>query len=236
MLLDLNDWRLNPRKAVAPQLRVILRSRIVRNQLKPSSRLSESDLAKEYQVSRQPVREAFITLEHEGLLEIRPQRGTFVKPIDVNSVLGGRFVREAFEADVVHNLAQTPDTSLIKELRSQLKEQAAIADVNPAKFIELDEVFHETLAIAAGIEQAWGYLEAVKAQMDRVRFISFVEFPIHTLIAQHGQIVDKIEEGDADAAERSMRRHLKEILNSLPRIQQLYPQYFAGGGGKVNDP
>ena len=236
VLEDLKGWRLDPLKAVAPQLRVILRSRIIRNDLKSMSRLSEPDLAKEYEVSRQPVREAFITLEHEGLVEIRPQRGTYVKRIDVGAVLNGQFVREAVEADIVRSLAKEPNDMLVRDLRAQLKKQNIAARKNPAEFIELDEQFHGTLARAAGVEKAWGYLEAIKAQMDRVRFISDVEFPIKKLIDQHSHVVDMIETGDVNAAEKGMRTHLKEILKSLPKIHQLYPEYFVGDVGKVGDP
>ena len=234
VLEDFNEWRLDPRTAVAPQLRLILRSRIIRNDLKPMSRLSEPDLAQEYEVSRQPVREAFITLEHEGLLEIRPQRGTYVKPIDVGSVLNGQFVREAVEADIVRSLTQKPDDSLVQELRKQVEKQAVVAQENPTEFIELDEYFHRTLASAAGVGKSWEYLEAIKAQMDRVRFISDVEFPIKKLIDQHVHVVDMIASGDVEAAEASIRSHLREILNSLPKIQKLYPQHFAGEIGANN--
>lgn len=228
VLDDLKEWRLDPLQAVAPQLRLILRSRIIRNDLRPMSRLSEPELAKDYAVSRQPVREAFITLVNEGLLEIRPQRGTFVKRIDYASVLNGRFVREAVEADIVRQLAQHPDTALIQDLRQQLTHQSDVAQVNTAQFIELDEAFHRTLARAAGVGKAWEYLNAIKSQMDRVRFISNEEFPIARLIKQHEAIVDMIEAADVSAAEQAMRLHLREILNSLPKIQTLYPGYFEG--------
>ncbi|MCV3270688.1 GntR family transcriptional regulator [Roseobacter sinensis] len=228
VLGDLNRWRLDPLQAVAPQLRLILRSRIIRNDLRPMSRLSEPELAKHYAVSRQPVREAFITLVNEGLLEIRPQRGTFVKRIDYQSVLDGRFVREAVEADIVRLLAANPDPALIRELRHQIAGQADVARRNFSHFIELDEAFHRTLAHAAGVESAWEYLNAIKSQMDRVRFISNEEFPVARLIKQHETVVDTIERSDRDAAEQAMRAHLREILNALPKIQTLYPDYFEG--------
>lgn len=233
---DLQNWQMDPQKAVAPQLRVILRSRIIRNDLKPMSRLSEPDLAREYAVSRQPVREAFITLEHEGLVEIRPQRGTYVKRIDISSVLNGRFVREAVEADIVRRLAGRPDKDLVREMRKQLTEQRAASKQNPIAFIELDERFHKTLASAAGVEKSWEYLDEIKSQMDRVRFISDVEFPIRRLIDQHARVVDMIEAGDVDSAEAGMRTHLKEILKSLPKIHQRYPDYFVGTVGPETDP
>ena len=221
-----NSWVLDPLKAVSPQLREILRSRIICNDLKPASGISETELANFYNVSRQPVREAVITLVNEGLVEIRPQRGTYVKRIDYESVMNGRFVREAVEADIVKMLAKNPDNSLIKQLRSQLKEQHACAKGSAGNFIELDEQFHHTLANAAGLHKIWDFLETTKSQMDRVRFISFEEFPTAKLVQQHELIVDCIEEASPGRAQSAMRNHLREILNSLPQVRDRYPDYF----------
>ena len=229
-LVEIDGWKLDQLKAVSPQLRAVLRSRIIRNDLRPTSRLSEPELAKEYGVSRQPVREAFITLMNEGLLEVRPQRGTFVRRIDFEAVLNARFVREAVEADIVRKLAADGDSILVKELRSQIELQKNVSEGAPVQFIELDERFHLTLARAAGFGKAWDYLEAIKSQMDRVRFITFEEFPIAKLINQHEKVVDFIEQKDVSGAENAIRAHLREILDSLPRIQDLYPDYFENCG------
>ncbi|SEN99985.1 DNA-binding transcriptional regulator, GntR family [Pseudorhodobacter antarcticus] len=225
-LVGIDGWALDQLKAVSPQLRLVLRSRIIRNDLPPMSRLSEPELAKEYGVSRQPVREAFITLMNEGLVEVRPQRGTYVKRIDYEAVLNGRFVREAVEADIVRKLAKRGDSALVKDLRSQIAQQKNVPEDAPEEFMAQDERFHQTLANAAGFCKAWDYLGGIKAQMDRVRFITFEEFPISKLIEQHEAIVDFIEQKAVPQAEAAIRAHLREILNSLPRMQELYPNYF----------
>lgn len=217
---------LNPLKAVGPQLRIILRSRIISNDLIPASRLSEAEIAREYEVSRQPVREAFITLHNEGLLEIRPQRGTIVRKIDYEAVLDARFVREAVEADIVKLLVREPDSALQRELDKQIKAQRKAADESAQAFMVLDELFHRTLAEAAGKTKAWSYIETIKLQMDRVRFLTISAFPIQTLIAQHQDIVDALIAEDGSAAEQSMRTHLREILQTLPPVQAMYPEFF----------
>ncbi|MFK7857793.1 MAG: GntR family transcriptional regulator [Granulosicoccus sp.] len=221
-----DQWQLDHTQAVSPQLRRILRSRIIRNDLEPSSSVSETGLAKTYNVSRQPVREALITLVNEGLVEIRPQRGTFVKRINLESVLNGRFVREAVEADIIRMIAKNPDKSLVADLRKQLTEQRKCKANSARRFIELDEKFHHTLADAAGMHKVWDFLEATKSQMDRVRFITFEDFPTQTLIEQHQLIVDCIDEGAPGRAQTAMRNHLREVLRVLPLILKRYPQYF----------
>lgn len=212
--------------AVGPQVYRILRSRIISNDLEPGIRVSESEIASEYAISRQPVREAFIKLSEEGLVEIRPQRGTFVRKIDGVSVMDARFVREAVEADIVKQLADSVTPETIAQLRQEISAQQQ-AENDPVRFMELDERFHALLADFAGKARVWKHLEGLKSQMDRVRHLSMMRFPVTKLIAQHAAIVEAIARRDRNEAEAAIRGHLREILNDLPAIEEANPEFFA---------
>lgn len=98
-----------------------------------------------------------------------------------------------------------------------------------AAFLRLDEAFHRGLAEGIGRGFAWTVLESIKAQMDRVRFLSVGgATPLGELVRQHRAIAEGIAAGDPDGTERAMHAHLREILSSLPRIAQAYPDYFQG--------
>ena len=224
---DSRNWEIDQTQAISPQVYRILRERIVFSDLKPGVAISEPAMAKSFGVSRQPVREAFIKLSDGGLVEIRPQRGTIVKKISYAEVLDARFVREAIEADIVHLLAEKPDSGLIRELRQQLVDQARAVDL-PTKFIRCDEFFHRTLAEAAGKYRAWRFIDELKTQMDRVRILRLQQFPIEKLIQQHTAMVDAIEKGDIDAAVSATRTHLREILKVLPSIFEANSDLFEG--------
>jgi DNA-binding GntR family transcriptional regulator len=215
-------------ETVGPQVYRILREQIIQAELLPGERLSESDVAKTLSVSRQPVREAFIKLSEEGLVHVLPQRGTFVTKISVASVMDVRFVREAIEADVVRAVAETHGPETIEELRRQIVEQRKVPQQDRGAFLRLDELFHRTLAAAAGNAYAWSVIESVKAQMDRVRFLSVDDMHVGRLIDQHEQIVDGIAAGDKAAAEKATRLHLREILSSLPEIARSRSELFDG--------
>ncbi|MBB1251552.1 GntR family transcriptional regulator [Rhizobium sp. G21] len=215
-------------ETVGPQVYRILREQIIHAELLPGERLSESDVAKALSVSRQPVREAFIKLSEEGLVHVLPQRGTFVTKISVASVMDVRFVREAIEADVVRAVAEVHAPETIEELRRQIVEQRKVPQQDRAAFLRLDELFHRTLAAAAGNAYAWSVIESVKAQMDRVRFLSVDDMHVGRLIDQHEQIVDGIAAGDKAAAEKATRLHLREILSSLPEIARSRSELFDG--------
>lgn len=223
---DHKAWRLDLAMPIVPQITRILRERIIRADLKPGDRLTESEIARGYDVSRQPVREAFIHLSIQGLVKVLPQRGTLVSRIDYVAVLDSRFLREAIEADIVKILAQSPDASLIAELRAQLVRQEEIGEERPNGFIQLDDLFHRTLADAAGKSSTWKQIEGLKSQMDRVRFLSLGHFPMKNLIGQHRGIVDAIERGSIAGANGAVRHHLREVLADLPQIVAANKEYF----------
>lgn len=220
--------RLDPEDAIAPQVMRALRDAIVRLELPPGAAISEADIARRFGVSRQPVREAFIKLQEAGLLAIRPQRATLVQRISAAEVMNARFVREAVEAAVAREAAEARPAGLATQLRDLVaaQERAAAAE-DGVLFLRLDECFHRALAEGIGRGFAWTVLEAIKAQMDRVRFLSFEgATPLAELISQHRAIAEGIAAGDPDAAEAAMRRHLREILASLPKIAEAHPDYF----------
>lgn len=225
--------RLDPSTAIAPQISRILRERIIRNELQPGNRISEAEIAKNCSVSRQPVREAFIKLSEQGLVQVLPQRGTVITRISYSAVLDARFLREAIEADIIKILANAPDSALVAELRTQIAAQRRAPESDRSEFIRLDERFHRTLADGAGKGGAWKQIEGLKAQMDRVRFLSLGKFSVGNLIEQHAAVVDGIEAGDMPRAETEIRRHLREILKDLPHVLAASPDFFDLPAGTV---
>lgn len=217
---------IDPALPLSAQVYERLKQDIVSAELVPGQRVSDIELAKELDTSRQPVREAFLRLQAEDLLDVRPQRGTFVKRISVAAVLDARFVREAIEADIVGLLAEQADAAVVRELAQQLQAQRQVLQSAPQSFMKLDDQFHRTLAEAAGKPYAWRVIEGLKTQMDRVRFLSFNHFHVERLIEQHSQVVNDIAHGRPQEAREHIRLHLRGILDSIVEITGEYPDYF----------
>ena len=213
---------------VATQVAASLRDAIRFGKLEPGLRLSEQEIADWLNLSRQPVREAFIRLSGEGLLEAWPQRGTFVSKISTQEVMDSRFVREAVEADIVRLAARKSSASLEDRLEDLMAQQEAAEGKDPAHFMHLDEALHRTLAEAAGRANIWIYLQSLKSQMDRVRYFVAVELPLAALIRQHRDIVRAVIDGDEERAVAAMRLHLNQIVDDLPQIIDAHPDFFKG--------
>ncbi len=223
------DRRIANDRPAAPQVLEAVRAAILSAAFPPGLRLSEQEIAEAMGLSRQPVREAFIRLAGEGLLEIRPQRGTFVARIAAQDVVDSRFVREAVEADIVRRAAGLADAALDARLAELIAAQEAAFEAGTAEFMRIDEDFHLAIAEAAGKAEVWNFIQALKAQMDRVRHLAAADLPRAVLIAQHKEIAAALAARNAQGAELAMRMHLRQLLSDLPKIVAAYPDYFVDG-------
>lgn len=198
---------------------------VLRGDLLPGARLSETEIAAQVGLSRQPVREAFIRLAADGLAEVLPQRGTYIGRISMRAVRSARFIREAVEADLAREVARLrPDLgAMAAELDLQAQADAA-GDV--PSFIQSDDRFHRAMAEAALQPGVWHDLERLKAQMNRMRHLSMRVFDRSATIAQHRTILAALQAGDADAAEAAIRTHLRQMLTELPQMAADHPDYF----------
>lgn len=228
---DALNGRFRPQESlsIGAQLHRILRAAIIRGELMPGQAISEIEMSKKFNVSRQPVREAFIKLNEEDLIEILPQRGTYVRKISVKEVLGARHLREIIEVSVVREVVEKKTPELVETLRALIDEQKKTRHGDNLAYLRLDDEFHRTLALHAGREYLWRVTEGIKAQMNRVRFLTFdLATPTPQLTDEHTRLVDAIEAGDADQAVRHMERHLRTLLQSLPLVAERYPEHFTG--------
>ena len=213
--------------SIGAQLHRILRAAIIRGDLVPGQAISEIEISKKFSVSRQPVREAFIKLGEERLIEVLPQRGTYVRKISVKEVLDARHLREIIEVSIVREVAEKHDEELIKTLRELVAAQKQVPHGDNQSFLQLDEEFHRTLALSAGREYAWRITEGIKAQMNRVRFLTFDSAtPMQQLADEHASVIDAIAAGDADLAAQRMEKHLRALITSLPFVAERYPEHF----------
>jgi GntR family transcriptional regulator, rspAB operon transcriptional repressor len=219
---------LESHEPIGKQIFRSLRQAIFTGLLAPGTPLSEKEVSEMFQVSRQPVREAFIKLVEAGVLQVLPQRGTFVKRISPRKVREGRFIREAIEAAVVRKSAVAITDAQLADLAANLREQKAASKANDtAAFLACDEQFHFLIAQSIDCVAAWDTIQDIKAQMDRVRYLSLHEVsPLDLLIKQHVHIVNALKAHDPDAAEEAMRSHLREILVSLGPVAELNPDWF----------
>jgi len=205
-----------------------LRQAIIAMEFPPGTRLSEGEIATRYDVSRQPAREALISLSKIGLVQVLPQRGTLVTKISTRHMMQVRIAREALETAIVQRACERFDPVIRSSIDSILETQdRAAAEGDYLTITQSDSQFHGAVAAAADCEMIWQMVLDVKAHMDRVRHLTLQDRDsMRILVRQHKAIIDAIDARDPEQAEHAMRTHLLEILKDLPRVLAERADYF----------
>lgn len=219
---------LRPNEPVNLQIYRALRRAIVNCTFLPGEPISDKEISEAFGVSRQPVRDAFIKLAGAGLIQVLPQRGTFVMKISQKRVENGRFIREAIEVAVAGRVAEAITAEQLQALVELIDRQEQAAAQNDASgFLALDDEFHSSLARMIDCADAWELIEDIKAHMDRVRYLSLTNVtPLPALISQHKAILEALRSRDPAHAQEAMHRHLTEINVSFGSIQSRNPAWF----------
>lgn len=205
-----------------------LRSEIATLKLLPGDKISEADVAAQFGVSRQPVRDAFSRLENLDLLLIRPQRATEVKRFSMREIVKSRFVRAAIEAEVLRRAARNCDAIGASQLDAGLIQQAAVVDANDyEKFGGLDYQFHQTLCQIAKVDFAFEVIKQEKANVDRLCTLSLSnENRMSQLLDDHKEITDCVRNHDEDGAVDAGMRHLSRLDATISAISTAHADYF----------
>ncbi|AFR02235.1 GntR family transcriptional regulator [Pectobacterium brasiliense] len=222
------SFQINNNEPVNQQIYRVLRKDIVECNIPPGKLLSEKEISVRFDVSRQPVREAFIKLAEAGLVQIMPQRGTFVMKISEQRVADARFIRQALECAIARRAAEMVTEEQLLTLEHNLRRQELAAQNDQVReFLSLDDSFHQLLTQIANCPLAWETIESIKATMDRVRFLSLSQVsPPPSLIQQHYLIFSALKARDPDAAEKAIREHLQEMIYSITPIAQQNSDWF----------
>lgn len=141
-----------------------LRQLIAAGEFSGGAKLEEVELAARLGVSRTPVREALIALEHEGLVRSRPNKGFALVPADANLVRESYPILGALEAAAVR-LADGRLAAALPDLRALDRKLAAAS--RPSAQYELDHAFHRRLIRDCGNARLLGLIEVERTRAQR---------------------------------------------------------------------
>lgn len=197
-------------------------------ELKPGTKVSEIEIAKQFDVSRQPVREAFIRLSNMGLLQVRPQRATIVRKISLQEVSDSRFIRTAIEVEVARVACARFGDEHVSEFEENLALQKRCVDKNDfMSFKILDADFHRQLCYAAGCEMAYRSISEGKAQVDRLCTLSLTRgTEFEEVYQDHVDMFELLKKRDADALVVLTRKHLSRLDETIAEASASDKDYF----------
>ena len=205
----------------------VLEENIISLELAPGDKISETEIAKELNLSRTPIREAFIELEGVNILEIRPQIGTFISLIDLDLVEEARFLRLILEKEISRILCEIEDSFMLMPMEEQLFKQRLCLEHNKRReFYGLDNQFHKTLAAIANRSRSYELIHNIQIHFDRIRKLNLKRERCQGIYQQHKSIADAIKEHDAEKAANIITNHLSNYETDLEKLKKIHPEYI----------
>ncbi|WP_053387510.1 GntR family transcriptional regulator [Leucobacter japonicus] len=189
-----------------------IRSGIVLGEFPPGALLAEIRLAEEFQVSRTPIREALKQLQIEGLVEIRPRVGTFVRKPTQREIVELFQIKESLEGLAAGLLARRGDVPELRKLiRNVADEREAVRRGDSEAYAELVHDFHQTLIDGADNQKLAEHYDLLMNQLAYHRIVrQTLQQPgrLANSLGEHSGIVDAIQAKDPLLAELAARRHV----------------------------
>ncbi|MER8037330.1 GntR family transcriptional regulator [Streptomyces hydrogenans] len=186
-----------------------LRAAIAGGELPPGARINMDELARNYGVSKIPVREAVKRLESEGLVVSRVHSGVTVSEVDKEEMRGVFLAREVIEGLVCRLASERADTALIEELEAaQEAMRTALAEAAIDALPELNTRFHHALATASGYRILAELTEHLLLTIRRFRITAPMDAENwRAVVEEHDAIVRALRRGDATEAALAAQAH-----------------------------
>lgn len=205
-----------------------LRKNIVNLKLQPGSMVSEKELADEMGISRTPTREALIELSKSQIVDILPQKGSYISKIDYSLVDEARFMRLVLENAVVETVCDVATEEDHRILLQNISMQEIYLNSSSFRqFFQLDNEFHEQLFIIARKTQIYHLMDSMMIHFDRVRMLRLLtDKEVQELLDDHRAILDAIMRISKIEAVALMTSHLSRYKVDEELIRRDHPDYF----------
>jgi DNA-binding GntR family transcriptional regulator len=203
---------------------------ILSRRYSPRQSLVEGAIAKQLGVSRTPVREALRELGSEGLVEIIPHRGAFVRVLTMEELLEIFDVKIRLEGLCAARAAERSGPATAAKLFGATEAMAAAALSKDSRaYRKSDEFFHASIYEGAQSRQICRIIDDLNGQWYRMREgVAAIESRMGAAVLEHREIAEAIRAGDGAGAEAAMRVHLENLRDEIQSLLQHFVAPMAG--------
>lgn len=186
----------------------ILKERIISGEFKNGESLTEMRLAQEYGMSRTPIREALRQLEVDGFVRIVPNKGAVAIRLTESEISDVFNIRIRVESMAAYLAAKNITPVQLEEMKSAQKSFEEHLD-NQGDMKKTDLRFHDLIYEAAGSLPVKHVLQSMNSYIGIIRHESLkIENRAQQVAKEHRAILEAIEAGDAEKAERLAYEHI----------------------------
>lgn len=217
----------NPTETAREYALRAIKENIISLDLEPGASISENEIASFLGVSRTPVRESIQELSRASVIEIYPQRGSYVTLIDSAYVEEARFLRKVLDTAVIEEACQLCNNMDILAMEENVSlQEFYLQTESTEKIYVLDNEFHRLIYSAAKKDTIHAMRSNIMLHFDRVRSLSLKTVKDTKIVNDHRQMLEAIKTKDREMAKALVEKHLSRYHIDEAEIRAKYPQYF----------
>jgi DNA-binding GntR family transcriptional regulator len=203
-----------------------LKKKIIDFEIYPGTRLTESEIAEDFQVSRTPVRAALQRLETEGQITIMPKQGCFVRSVDIETISQYYDVRIMLEASAVELACDYMGDEDLDALQEDWNAERLDDELDMEEIKAREEAFHIGIAIGSGNPVLANYLRDIN---NNIRILRRLGFPDRQSVIEtceeHFAICELVRAKNKTQARKAMTKHIRKSQGlarsvTLSQLQQ----------------
>jgi DNA-binding GntR family transcriptional regulator len=197
-----------------------LRERILTGEFQEGDQLVQEAIAKEYGVSRMPVREALRQLDAAGLVVLKHHKGAIVKALSTEQIAELFELRAILEGELLTHalpLMTKEDLAAAGLLLDQL--EAAYHKGEVGKWGELNWAFHRSLYLPARRVQTLAIVQSINVHTDRyIRLLLLLTQSIAGAETEHREFLALCESRQVEEAVAYLKKHITAAGAELLRV------------------
>lgn len=188
-----------------------LREKIVTGEMPPGTKLTISSLAKQYQVSRSPIRDAVLHLVREGLATEELNRGAVVSLPSAEDLVSLYHARECLEGMAARLATLQITPSSYESLEVLIDKHGAIDPTDFRLHLEYDATFHRTIRELAQSPELSRMLDEIQGRVIVAMRSTNIGGGVHRAVDDHREILKAVGSGKPDLAEKTARAHIQRL-------------------------
>ncbi len=202
-----------------------IRNRILNGNYASGDRLNVDELARQFEASKTPVREALGRLERAGLATFRSRSGWSVVLLELGEFidyLEMQFAMRSFLSDNLAPFVDKIDFAMLRSINQKLRE--SLRELNYQEVIRQNDIFHMAILSVHPNRVIWNRLEDLNGLV-RLQRVNFLESEnIHApkvavnAYEQHQQIIEVLKMRDTERISQVFRHHNETIIKAYRRI------------------
>lgn len=188
-----------------------IRNAILKGELKPGDRIRENEISAQMGISRAPIREALIRLEHEGLIYSHPYRETVVSEICIDEVeeviVPVRRIIESYAARNAKKVMNDDDFQALFAIVSEMRDASAKDDLD--MICDCDMRFHDFLIKKCVSQSLFSIWTNISGKIySRFLYQGIKHETFENVVEEHIEYLKLIKEGDQNKINTHLKKHI----------------------------